>query len=262
MRCLIITSTLIGVALGVISGEALSPPKGALSKIRADLRHHHGEADHDGDGEITAADLAAHAEKIAGATDKLRAARVQQRAAAQEFFANHIDTNGDNKVTREEFVTEKMAHVIQDEESRNRQRAAAEEFFDKHVGANAGSKVTRKEFVSTQMVPVKDLVAAVWESFPHGKNPGATITRETFLENLSSFTKAAENLVAMADANGNGKLSLSEMQGIAPKDDDNVNEGTIDSTVAPHVTALHQFLDQDWMHTNLLKKYTRDELRI
>ena len=77
--------------------HCISRSKREAKQHRANLLYNHGEADLDGDGEVSSAELATPAKNIASASDE------RQRAAAEELITN-ADTNGDGKFSREEFV--------------------------------------------------------------------------------------------------------------------------------------------------------------
>ena len=103
VRCCTIASP-VGGAVFVITPPPVPTPLHCISRSkreakqhRANLLYNHGEADLDGDGEVSSAELATPAKNIASASDE------RQRAAAEELITN-ADTNGDGKFSREEFV--------------------------------------------------------------------------------------------------------------------------------------------------------------
>ena len=189
MRCCI--TILVGIAVGVSSADLTPLSSAEVKQIRADLLHHHGEADLDGDGEVSSAELATHSEKVAGATDKLRAARKRQHAATEVFITN-ADTNGDGKVSREEFVAAHATHH-----------------------AEASSSGEGKPLSAADRAQVEAMAVANWNSLYSTTGDDATLTIGSAVELAMGFKTAAEKLVTAGDTNGDGKLSLSEMQKIS-----------------------------------------------
>ena len=154
-------------------------------KTRADLLHHHGAADEDGDGQLSAADLATHADKLTVATAKGKKARGRQLGFLHEFFSA-ADADKDGGITGQEFID---AFIV----------------ANKHKGsAGEGQPLTAADRES-----LTQHAAQEWGRVAQGK---AKLPKAEAVEMSHGFHGAAKELVKNADRNGDLKLSLSEMQ--------------------------------------------------
>jgi len=169
---------------------------------RASLLHHHGAADRDGDGELTAADLAAHAAQIATAGAAGEKARGEQIASLREFFGG-ADADKDGAVTTQEFLD---AFVAANEGKAG--KAGKGGSAGKGGGGSTPLSAADRERLSEH-------AARKWERLAQGKakltTAGAAEAQYTYRH---GYRGAADALLQKADRNGDGKLSLSEMQGV------------------------------------------------
>jgi hypothetical protein len=167
---------------------------------RASLLRHHGAADRDGDGQLSAADLAAHAAELATAGAAGEKARGGQLASLQEFFGA-ADKDKDGTVTTQEFVESFLA-ANDGKAAKGKAGGSA----GKGGGGSEPSSAADRERLSEH-------AARKWERLAQGKAKLSTAeAAEAQYEYRHGYRGAADTLLQRADHSGDGKLSLSEMQ--------------------------------------------------
>ena len=217
MAIALITLITLGAAAAVDLEAAATSELDTNAEINLmyrDLLIWHDKADLDGDGEVSSADLAAHHEKVMGATEKQRADLNRQRALEADFFAA-ADKDGDGQISRDEHI----AATLADPASRGEVHEHARLERAGHVdldGAGHGEGLNgeslddqpRHPLSESERSRIEEMANGAWEE----EVGAAALSKERAIELAMGFVPTAEKLVAAADTNGDGKISRSEME--------------------------------------------------